>query len=155
MLSVRTKKIELVRKVLGVAGLIVVGALIIFAIQSQKQFTTLTLSNVSLKVEIANTSQKREHGLCCRESVPADQGMLFVYNSPGDHRFWMKDTKIPLDMFWIDSGKQIVHIEENVRPDSYPGAYGTNIPAQYILETNAGFAKEYHIKNRDSVAFSL
>lgn len=155
MQSVRTEKIRLVRRALGLVGLLVAGAVLVIAIQSQKQFTGLTLSNVSLKVEIANTSQKREHGLCCRESLPSDQGMLFVYDSPGNHRFWMKDTKIPLDMFWIDSGKRIVHIEENIQPDSYPRSYGTNIPARYVLETNAGFAKEHHIKNRDIVAFDL
>ena len=143
------------RKALRLIGLIVAGTMIIIAIRSQKQFTTLTIASMGLRVEIANTSQKKEHGLCCRKSLPANQGMLFVYGSPGDYRFWMKDTKIPLDMFWIDSNKRIVHIEENVQPVSYPDTYGTSIPAQYILETNAGFAKESHVKNSDSVAFSL
>ena len=79
--------------------------------------------------------------------------MLFVYNKPGDYRFWMKDTKIPLDMFWINSDKQIVHIEKDVQPSSYPESFGSEEPAQYVLETNAGFAKKYQIQNRDIVAF--
>lgn len=79
--------------------------------------------------------------------------MLFVYDEPGDYRFWMKDTKIPLDMFWIDSNKQIVHIERDVQPSSYPKSFGSTKPAKYVLETNAGFADKYKIKNRDNVAF--
>ncbi|MBP9738381.1 DUF192 domain-containing protein [Candidatus Saccharibacteria bacterium] len=141
------------RKVFIGVGICVIGAFLFFATSSQKQLIPLIIGGQSLNVEIANTSQKREQGLCCRESLPSDQGMLFVYDSPGDYRFWMKDTQIPLDMFWIDVSKHVVHIEENVQPDSYPQTFGTSTPAQYVLETNAGFAKEYGIKNRDKVAF--
>ena len=65
----------------------------------------------------------------------------------------MKDTRIPLDMFWIDSDKRIVHIEKNVQPSSFPKSYVSSQSAQYVLETNAGYANEYHISNRDDVAF--
>lgn len=145
----------MVRKLFVIAATAVSIAVLLIAIKSQKQYTAITIGSQVINVEIANTSQKREHGLCCRESLPADQGMLFVYKSPGDYRFWMKDTQIPLDMFWIDSDKRIVHIERNVRPSSYPQSYGTKTPAQYVLETNAGFADKFQIKNRDIVAFTL
>lgn len=123
------------------------------ATNSQNERTTLSIGGQELQVEIANTSQKRSRGLCCRDSLAENHGMLFVYDQPGDYRFWMKDTRIPLDMFWINSSKQIVHIERDVQPSSYPIAYGTKEPAQYVLETNAGFAEKYHVKNRDIVAF--
>lgn len=148
-----TKKIGLVRKFVFIGGVVIIGLVLMFAIKSQKGMTPLLIGQQRLSVEIAKTSQKRSVGLCCRDSLPEDQGMLFVYDEPGDYRFWMKDTKIPLDMFWIDSNKQIVHIERDVQPSSYPKSFGSTKPAKYVLETNAGFADKYKINNRDNVAF--
>ncbi len=149
------KKTGLVRKFLFVVGMtaVLIGLFFSIATMSQNEMTPLSIGGQELQVEIANSSQKRSRGLCCRDSLAEDQGMLFVYDKPGDYRFWMKDTRIPLDMFWVNSSKQIVHIERDVQPSSYPKAYGTKEPAQYVLETNAGFAQKYNIKNRDIVAF--
>lgn len=155
MQNERTKKTKLVRRAL--LGLAVVSFLVILAIAifSQKDITPLQVRGQELQVEIANNSQKRERGLCCRDSLPADQGMLFVYDLPGNYRFWMKDTRIPLDMIWVNADKRIVHIEHSVAPETYPQTFGSSEPAQYILETNAGFAKKYDLKKSDTVAFSL
>ena len=153
MLRSSIKKTGLVRKFVFIGGLVILGLIYISAIKSQKEMTPLFIGKQSLSVEIANNSQKRSVGLCCRDSLPQDQGMLFVYDKAGDYRFWMKNTKIPLDMFWIDSNKQIVHIEKDVQPSSYPKSFGSTEPAQYVLETNAGFADKFQIKNRDNVAF--
>lgn len=114
---------------------------------------SIVINNTEVTVEIASTSEQKTRGLCCRDSLPKNSGMLFVYDKPGNHRFWMKDTRIPLDMFWISSEKKIVHIEKSVKPETYPKTFGTNKPAQYILETNAGFAKTHNIKVGDSVTF--
>jgi uncharacterized membrane protein (UPF0127 family) len=65
----------------------------------------------------------------------------------------MKDTRIPLDMYWINSEKKIIHIEHSVQPDSYPKSYGPKEPSQYVLETNAGFAKANNIQVGDVVQF--
>lgn len=78
-----------------------------------------------------------------------------MYDKPGDYRFWMKDTRIPLDMIWISPDKRIVHIEHSVAPETYPQTFSSPEPAQYILETNAGHAKKYNLKKSDNVAFSL
>jgi uncharacterized membrane protein (UPF0127 family) len=152
MLKEHTKKIKWALSLSLVAAAIFV-IVIIFATRSQNGLKTLEINGTKIHVEIATTSQEKEKGLCCRESLPKNQGMLFVYQKPGDHRFWMKDTKIPLDMYWINSSKKIVYLEENVQPNSYPKSFGTNIPSQYILETNAGFAKAHDIKVGDTVVF--
>ena len=155
MPSERTKKIKWAHSALAIIATVVVLTIIFIAINSQKTYTSLVVGNQTLQVEIANTSQKRQQGLCCRDSLPADQGMLFVYDKPGDYRFWMKDTRIPLDMIWIGSNKHIVHIEHSVAPESYPQTFSSPEPAQYILETNAGYAKKHGLKKSDNVAFSL
>lgn len=81
--------------------------------------------------------------------------MLFVYDMPGSYAFWMKDTRIPLDIMWLNSEKEIVHIESNVQPASYPKTFVPKMPAQYVLETNAGYAQKYTIKIGDRVEFEL
>jgi len=114
---------------------------------------TLLVNNNVLNIEIANTPQEREHGLCCRKLLPANAGMLFVYDMPGDYHYWMKDTLIPLDMYWIDASKTIIHIESNVPPASYPKIFGASSPALYVLETNAGYAAKHKIQVGSRVSF--
>lgn len=127
--------------------------IIIIAMFSQNKTKSITIKQIEINVKIATTSQERAKDLCCRDSLDQNSGMLFVYDQPGDYRFWMKDTRIPLDIYWIDSKKMIVHIEHAVQPNSYPQSFGTKIPAQYVLETNAGFAKKHSIKTGDEVIF--
>lgn len=113
----------------------------------------LKVNGTTVDILIANNSAERSRGLCCRDSLPSNSGMLFIYDRPGDYRFWMKDSRISLDMFWISGKKIITHIETNVKPESYPKSFGTNIPSQYILETNSGFADRHNIKVGDQVQF--
>lgn len=156
MQSEKTKKTKWALRLVGlfVASLVFI-TLIFFATKSHNDFMTLKINNVELQTEIATTSQEKSRGLCCRDSLPQNRGMLFVYDSPGDYRFWMKDTLIALDMYWIDANKKIVHIEQNVQPSSYPKTYGTETESRYVLETNAGFAKRHNIKVGDTAAFNL
>ena len=153
MQNEKTKKTKLVRKLVALAIIITFGLIILIAIQSQKNIPTAVINNVEIKLEIATTSQEKIRGLCCRNSLAKNSGMLFVYKTPGDHRFWMKDTLIPLDMYWIDKNNKIVHIEHSVQPSSYPKTFGTKHPSLYTLETNAGFAKIHNIQIGDTVVF--
>ena len=134
------------------AGLIT-GLGFIIATKSQNSLKMLTINDTKLSIEIATSSQEKQTGLCCRESLPEYRAMLFVYDSPGNHRFWMKDTKIPLDMYWINSKKKIIYIEHSVQPSSYPKTFGPEDESQYVLETNAGFAKKHNINIGDTINF--
>jgi hypothetical protein len=66
------------------------------------------LKNERFGVELADTDEKRTLGLMFRDSMPDDQGMLFIF--PGETRrsFWMKNTRIPLDIFYFDSNLALV-----------------------------------------------
>lgn len=146
------KRLHVVPWILAAITLIISGV-VIFAISSQNRNDTIRIGNTTINVERAVSEAERQRGLCCRDFLAENAGMLFVYSQPGDYRFWMKDTRIPLDMYWISSEKKIVHIEQNVQPETYPQPFGTDKPAQYILETNAGFAKTHNIKVGDPVNF--
>ncbi|HUY05225.1 MAG TPA: DUF192 domain-containing protein [Candidatus Paceibacterota bacterium] len=100
---------------------------------------------VSLNIEYATTTAARERGLGGRTSIPSDYGMLFVFPKDGLYGFWMKDTLVPLDMFWLNAQGQVVFIAEDVLPSSFPHVFYPSAPARYVLETAAGFAAAHSI----------
>ena len=155
MLIAATKKTKSALKIAVVAALLcaAVAALVFVVRKPNDSSQTLRIKDVAISVEVASTTKQRAHGLCCRDFLEANAGMLFTYRQPGDYRLWMKDTRISLDMFWINNQKNIVHIEKNVQPSSYPKTFGSESPAQYLLETNAGFADKNNIHIGDNVSF--
>src|SRR5258708_24912696 len=56
-----------------------------------------------VKIEIADTPEKREQGLMYRKHLDADAGMLFIFPAPENAQFWMKNTEIPRDMIFANS----------------------------------------------------
>ena len=107
---------------------------------------TVSLGGVSLRVELATTPAEREKGLGGRADIPEDYGMLFVFPKDDLYGFWMKDTLVPLDMFWIDSKGQVVSIAQDVATSSFPHVFYPSAPALYVLETKAGFARRRGIR---------
>jgi len=109
-----------------------------------------------VRAEVAATEAEREHGLMLRQSLGDLDGMLFVFEAPGLHPFWMKATLIPLDMLWLDAAGKVVHIAESVPPCKTPECptYPPGAPASYVLEVNAGFAKKHQVRVGDTVAVS-
>jgi uncharacterized membrane protein (UPF0127 family) len=111
----------------------------------------------SVTAELAVSDEERGRGLMFREKILPDQGMLFVFEVEDRHSFWMKNTLIPLDMLWLDSGKRVIHIEADVPPckeDPCP-SYGPRTPARYVLELKAGGAAANGIKVNDQLQFVL
>jgi len=111
--------------------------------------------NIIIKVEVADTEQKREIGLMFRENLDENKGMLFVFDDEKYVTFWMKNTLIPLDIIFISSNGTINEIKENVQPcladpcELYPSVN----PSKYVLEVNANFSKKNGISVGDSVKF--
>ena len=90
-------------------------------------------------IELAKTPAEQAKGLMFRESMPQFNGMLFMNERPRRVSFWMKNTLIPLDMFFMDSTGTVQRVHSNAIPqDTTPIAGGDNI--QYILEINGGLA---------------
>jgi uncharacterized membrane protein (UPF0127 family) len=138
-------------------AILLVGALLLVAAFSVKNFyrtqtvpadgstVTGTFGDMSLNIELATTEASRELGLGNRKSIPNDFGMLFVFNTDDYWAFWMKDTLIPLDMFWLNDAGQVVYEKENVLPDTYPTTFSPTMKARYVLETNAGFGAAHGV----------
>ncbi len=98
----------------------------------------LRISTATLTAEIADTPQASENGLMFRDSLPENRGMLFVFEPPKKATFWMKNTKIPLSIAFIDAAGTILEIkpmapmDESIVPSS-------SDQVAYALEVNQGW----------------
>lgn len=113
--------------------------LVYFAFCKSNDRAEIIVGSQIFKVEIADTDKERVQGLKNRESLERGAGMLFVYDEPVILSFWMKDTKIPLDVIWISEDLEIVDIK-TLSPceiDKCP-VFSVNENAKYVLEINAG-----------------
>jgi uncharacterized membrane protein (UPF0127 family) len=101
-------------------------------------------------VEIADTDAERARGLMFRDEMPAGNGMLFVHDREEPQAYWMKNTHIPLDILYFDTGRRLVSQQRDVPPcslgDACP-AYPSVAPARYVLELNAGQAQSLGLED--------
>lgn len=95
------------------------------------------LGSTTLQVSVADTREARVQGLSGTPILPSGIGKLFVFESDDAWSIWMKDMQYPLDIIWLDHARTIVHVEENVSPDTYPESFSSPTPARYVLEVNA------------------
>ena len=119
-------------------------------IDSGYQTKDLFLGNEILNVDIADTDEKRTLGLSGRNELN-DRGMIFIFEDEAIRGFWMKDMLVSIDIVWIDSDGVILHIENNISPDSYPDVFQPNVPAKYVLETSANYTVEKGIQLGDKI----
>jgi hypothetical protein len=113
------------------------------------EFTNLvpfTLGRISLLGSIADTDVERALGLSNTKEIPIGVAKVFIFDTSAKWSFWMKDMNYPIDIFWLDENGQVVHVVENAAPDTYPEtSFVPPVPARYVIETKAGFAKENSI----------
>jgi uncharacterized membrane protein (UPF0127 family) len=100
-------------------------------------------------VEIADSPVERMKGLSGRANLPENQGMLFLFESPGNYGFWMMGMYIPIDIVWI-RGNQIIGLEKNISSSSSLNYYPPE-PVDKVLEINAGLSDKLGIKAGDSI----
>lgn len=135
--------------------LIILGLIFYFKIPSESVGVNgeIIIKNNSWKVKIVKDDQSREAGLSGWKSLPTNQGMLFVFDTADNHYFWMKDMLIPLDMVFFDSNWQIVEINSNLQPNSFPQTFGGGVKSLYVLEINAKEANSLGLKVGDKAIF--
>jgi uncharacterized protein len=104
---------------------------------------------VEVRVEIADGPLERARGLMYRTALGKDRGMLFVFHSEQPLSFWMKDTRIPLSIAYIDSKGRITDILDMKPLDDKPPHYVSSEPVLYALEVNQGFFEEKGVKVGD------
>ncbi|HUS25999.1 MAG TPA: DUF192 domain-containing protein [Nevskiaceae bacterium] len=134
----------------AVALMLLGGVLVVFNEPSAK---SLRVSGRTFKLEVAQTPQAQAKGLGGRSSLSANRGMLFVFGDEAPRCFWMKDTHFPLDIIWLNERKQVVSMETNVSPRTYPRSFCPEDAAQYVIELSAGQAIAAHIQDGQHLDF--
>ena len=103
--------------------------------------------NIPVQIEIVDSAEEQAVGLMFRTELAENEGMLFIFTDMEQRGFWMKNTKIPLDIIFMDSQGTIVDIKENFQPcTADPCETYFSKPAQYALEVNAGFVKKNNVE---------
>ncbi|MCD8507977.1 MAG: DUF192 domain-containing protein [Candidatus Pacebacteria bacterium] len=153
--------------VLGLGGFVLLLGLFFFIAQlfytkKDTHFRYRSLSELTQKIiEVdgdqftvfaSDTPELRQLGLSHVERLGAREGMIFVFDEPGTYGFWMKDMFFDLDIIWLDADGRIVHIYENITPETYPTVFRPLIPALYVLEFPAGWVREYGLAAGDVIS---
>lgn len=107
----------------------------------------------TIDIEIADTYEERNRGMMHRSSMEHDKGMLFVFDGEEEQSFWMKNTKMSLDIMYVNANREIVSIYKHTQPYSTTSIPSMR-PAQFVVETSAGFCDKFGIKEGDRIVFS-
>ncbi|MBF0499861.1 MAG: DUF192 domain-containing protein [Candidatus Riflebacteria bacterium] len=115
----------------------------------------------TLHLMIARSGNELRTGLMFRTEMNPDEGMLFVYSdTQPTMTFWMKNTRIPLDVVFFSSDLSLTEIIRGMRPgtgipDDQLPRYQTHGPAQYALELSSGTADLLNLKPGDQLNIPL
>ncbi len=107
-------------------------------------------------VEIADDDAERARGLMFRDELAAQHGMLFVHERQEPRAYWMKNTRIPLDILYFDAARKLVSQQRDVPPCSLGDAcppYPSKASALYVLELNAGEAARLQLQDGAELRF--
>ncbi len=114
------------------------------------------LAGSRYQVELAQDDETRARGLMFREQMDADHGMLFIHDRQEPQAYWMKNTKLPLDILYFDTERRLVSQQRDVPPcsagDMCP-PYPSFKPARYVLELNAGQAAKLNLQDGTELIF--
>ncbi len=101
------------------------------------------------------TAAERSRGLMYRDTLAKDQGMLFVFPEEGRHSFWMKNTRIELDIIFIAADRRVVGISRRAQPCRKDPCeqYSPEADCVYVLEIAGGLAAVYGFATDDLAEF--
>lgn len=107
----------------------------------------------TIAIEVAETDSSRTRGLMQRPSLPADSGMLFIFQDEQQRAFWMANTPLSLDIMYVRSDSSILSIARYTTPFSAT-SIPSNGPAQFVVEVVAGYADSHGITEGDRITWT-
>lgn len=108
----------------------------------------------TLTIEVADDDYSIQTGLMYRTSLETNQGMLFIFPDEQMRNFYMKNTKIPLDIIYINKDNRIVSIQKQAQPMDLT-SLPSEAPATYVLEINGGLSDTWGVQIGDRIDFDL
>ncbi|PHQ72365.1 MAG: hypothetical protein COB93_00335 [Sneathiella sp.] len=110
--------------------------------------------DLTITVELVDTAAERRKGLMFRESLPTMHGMLFDFNRTVPVTMWMKNTKISLDILFIDDAGDVRFIKHSAKPGSTE-TISPPKPVRAVLELAGGFARAHGVEIGDRLLHPL
>jgi uncharacterized membrane protein (UPF0127 family) len=115
-------------------------------------------SGTKMHVEVADNPLMLHAGLAFRESLPADWGMLFIYDRPEFHHVTTKEYRFPVDLIWLDEAKRVLLTMEKI-PACHAETCPTYGPApekdRYVIAARAGFVEQERLRLGAELRFTL
>lgn len=141
----------------------IAGVVILIAVVIMSVFLSLSVPRVNLqlgdgifKTTLAISDNERQRGLSGRSGLDSGEAMLLIFERDDKWPIWMKDMHFAIDIIWINSDKEVVHIVKNARPESYPDRqFAPRSAAKYVLEVPAGTVAERNIRVGNVAKFDL
>ena len=115
-------------------------------------------NGVEIEAEVADTPERLLFGMAFQDALPPNGGMIYIFESTGQHRVTTKEYRFPIDMIWVDESRHIVSIAENVPPcrqETCPWHGSTSPSVRYLIETPAGFAKQAGVEVGGELKYTL
>ena len=116
------------------------------------------IKGLTIYVDLAKTPDQQAKGLSIKNTLNENEGMLFIFDTPKEYSFWMKDMKFPIDIIWISPDNKIVHIEKNLPPCVFfliCTSYSPHANAKYVLEVPSNYTTKNNIGIGDRVDFFI
>ena len=105
----------------------------------------IRLGERTVQMQVAVLTGELQNGLMRRQTMGADEGMLFVFDRPQPQSFWMRNTVLPLDIGYFDAGGELKEIYQMYPLDERPvPSHSRSI--QFCLEMNQGWFKQAGVK---------
>ncbi len=115
----------------------------------QLQAIELSAGMHRIEAEVAGNAAQRQIGLMNRPTMPPNHGMLFVFEGPDMHCFWMRNTMLPLSIAFLGNDGRIVNIED-MAPQT-DTSHCPREPVRYALEMNQGWFAKRGFKAGDKI----
>jgi uncharacterized membrane protein (UPF0127 family) len=94
--------------------------------------------------ELVSRWEEIEVGLMFRDAIGPDEGMLFRFGEPRLHAFWMKNTRVPLDILFLDGAGKVVNVAERAEP-LRAAKHRSAGPVQDVLEVPGGWCAAHGV----------
>lgn len=119
-------------------GVLTAGLIFLRVHSVSRPVVSVRIGETTYWLEVSKTEQERRQGLSGRDEMCASCGMLFLFEQPRPHSFWMKGMRFSLDIFWVADGK-VVFIKRRIPADSKE-VFFPDQNADSVIEVNAGMA---------------
>jgi len=106
----------------------------------------------TISVAVADEQSERSQGLMDVNDLPAQKGMLFIFEREEPLSFWMANTPLSLDIIFANADREIVRIHHNTQPFAEKNFHSEQ-PALYAVETNGGFCVSHDIQEGMKIVF--